>query len=338
MKIVQSQLAFSTSHLATKESRTQESFKSLNPNSKPGLNPAIGGSPEPAKEGSASPVQISDAGRQNLQAEGARKTSNPSRHTDNDPKLALLRMAVEMLTGKKANICDAELGGSQSNGEGGIGMSYERHSSYTETETSNFSAKGMVRTADGQEINFELELNMFRAFHSEEHVQYTLGNLQDPLVLNFAGTAAELSNTTFKFDLFNNGQDVNMRSLQSGSGFLVFYRNGDGKVNNGGELFGAATGNGFAELAALDDDGNGWIDENDKAFNSLYVWNKDDNGNDVMASLKSIGVGAIALTHASTPFSLKDANNKQLGQITDTSVFLMEKGGVGTIQKVDVVV
>jgi hypothetical protein len=335
MKITQSQLAFSTSHLATKESRTQESFKFSKPNSNPGS--AAPGIPAPGKEGATSPVQISDAGRQSLQAESTGRTNSPIRH-DNDPKQALLRMTIEMLTGKKANVCAELRDPLPAGNEGGISMSYERHSSYTETEMSTFSAQGMVRTADGQEINFQLDLTMFRAFHSEEHVEFSMGALKDPLVLNFAGTAAELSDMTFKFDLFGNGQEVDMRSLTSGSGFLVFDRNGDGKVNDGRELFGATTGNGFAELAALDDDGNGWIDENDSAFSSLYIWTKSANGNDVLTSLKDVGVGALALTYASTPFSLKDANNSLLGQITDTSVFLMEKGGVGTIQKVDVVV
>jgi hypothetical protein len=336
MKITQSQLAFSTSHLATKESRTQEFFMPRNPASRLGLNPTAAGSLTPNRENPALPVQVSDAGRQNLQAEGVRRTNNPNRQADNDPKLTLLRMAIEMLTGRKVNVCNAELGDPQSaaNGEDPRGVLFARHSSYTETEMCSFSAQGMVRTADGQEISFQLELNMFRAFHAEEYVEFGAGKREDPLVLNFAGTAAELSNMTFKFDLHGNGQEINMRALQPGSGFLVFDRNGDGKVNDGRELFGAVSGNGFAELAALDDDGNGWIDENDSAYSSLYIW----NGGNTLTSLKDAGVGAIALTYVSTPFSIKDANNKQLGQITDTSVFLMEKGGVGTVQKVDVVV
>jgi hypothetical protein len=338
MIVTKSQLEFSTSHFATKESRTQESFKFSNPNSNPGLSQAATAIPASGKGNAAQPVQISDAGRKSLQAESARGTDSPNRQTDNDPKLTLLRMAIEALTGKKVNVCDAGVRDPRSAGNGGVGMSYERHSSYTETEMSSFSAQGSVTTADGREINFQLDLTMFRAFHSEEHVEFSMGVLQDPLVLNFAGTAAELSDTTFKFDLLGNGQDVDMRSLVSGSGFLVFDRNGDGKVNDGRELFGATSGNGFAELAALDDDGNGWIDENDSAFSSLYVWNKNANGNDVLTSLKDAGVGAIALAYANTPFSLKDADNKLLGQITDTGVFLMEKGGVGTVQKVDVVV
>jgi hypothetical protein len=337
MIITHSQLEFSTSHFATQESRVKESITFSNLNSNSGANPGALNGPSPDGEKTASPVQISDAGRQSLQAEGARRTDNPSRQTDNDPKLTLLRMAIEMLTGKKVSIFDAELRDPQS-AENDVVATYERHSSYTETEMSNFSAQGMVRTADGREISFQLELSMFRAYHTEEHIQLTLGKPSDPLVLNFSGTAAELSDMTFKFDLFSNGQNVDMRSLAPGSGFLVFDRNGDGKVNDGSELFGPLSGNGFTDLAALDDDGNGWIDENDRAFRSLYVWNKDANGNDVMKSLKNAGVGALALSYASTPFSLKDASNNLLGQITDTSVFLMEKGGVGTVQKVDIVV
>jgi hypothetical protein len=247
-------------------------------------------------------------------------------------------MAVEMLTGRKVNISDVELRDPGNASEEGHSV-HERYRSYTETEMTTFSAQGMVRTADGREISFQLDLTMFRAFHTEEYTSSVLGaKPTDPLVINFAGTAAELSDMTFKFDFFSNGEEVNMRALAPGSGFLVFDRNGDGKVNDGSELFGVKSGNGFADLAALDEDGNGWIDENDSAFSSLYIWTKSANGSDVLTSLKDAGVGALALTYANTPFSLKDANNTLLGQITDTSVFLMEKGGVGTVQKVDVVV
>jgi hypothetical protein len=39
---------------------------------------------------------------------------------------------------------------------------------------------------------------------------------------------------------------------------------------NGAELFGARSGDGFAELAALDGDGNGWIDEGDAAWQAWH--------------------------------------------------------------------
>jgi hypothetical protein len=55
-------------------------------------------------------------------------------------------------------------------------------------------------------------------------------------------------------------------------------RNGDGAIDHGRELSGATTGDGFAELAAYDEDGNGWIDENDSIYQHLRIWSKDAQG------------------------------------------------------------
>lgn len=329
MKIASSHLEFSTQYLATQERQTKESLEIVNAN---------GGTVSRQGDASGSPVQISEAARQNLQMEQSRGAGDVNRQTNNDPKLNLLRMAIEMLTGKKIELSDVEIRDPKNAPPSG-GTIYQRDSSYTETEMSDFSAQGSVRTADGREINFQLSMSMFRAYHSEEHVEVRTGAaLKDPLVLNFQGNAAELSDMTFRFDLKADGGEENMRTLKPGSGFLVFDRNSDGKVNDGRELFGATTGDGFGELALLDDDGNGWIDENDSAWKSLYIWTKDAHGQDSMLSLKEANVGAIALTYANTPFSLKDANNDLLGQIRSTGVFLKENGGVGTVQKIDIAV
>ena len=328
MKIVNSHLEFSTQYLATQEKQTTESLEILNVNA--GTVSKQGGPP-------GAPVQIYEAARQSLQMEQSRSASDVNRQTNNDPKLNLLRMAIEMLTGKKIELSDVEIRDpKESSGGGSI---YQRDTAYTETEMSDFSAQGSVRTADGREINFQLSMSMYRAYHSEEHFEVRTGvALKDPLVLNFQGNAAELSDITFRFDLDTDGHEDNMRALKPGSGFLVFDRNNDGQVNDGRELFGATSGDGFRELALLDDDHNGWIDENDSAWNALYVWTKGANGQDNLLSLKEANVGAIALTHANTPFSLKDANNNLLGQIRSTGVFLKENGGVGTVQKIDIAV
>ena len=37
------------------------------------------------------------------------------------------------------------------------------------------------------------------------------------------------------------------------------------------KLFGTSSGDGFKDLAEYDEDGNGWIDENDSIFNRLKV-------------------------------------------------------------------
>jgi len=105
------------------------------------------------------------------------------------------------------------------------------------------------------------------------------------------------------------------------------------------ELFGPASGNGFRELAALDQDGNGWIDENDSAYEQLHVWLKTAaTGDDRLLTLKEANVGAIALAHVGTDFDLKGAGNQTLGQVRSTSVYLGDDGRAGTVQQIDLAV
>jgi len=250
-----------------------------------------------------------------------------------------LRMAIEMLTGEKVRGLVGEIRDPGKTSGADIGARYERHETKVEAEQTDFAAQGKVRTADGREIDFSIQLSMARAYVEESDVTVRYGAaLKDPLVLNFSGTAAELGDARFSFDLDCDGKLDNMRTLASGSGYLFFDRNGDGKVNDGSELFGARSGDGFGELAELDDDGNGWIDENDAAWKSLGVWTKDAQGGDVLRSLAQAGVGAICLQNVATPFSIKDGDNRLQAQIQSTGVFLKENGGVGTVQKVDLAV
>lgn len=116
-------------------------------------------------------------------------------------------------------------------------------------------------------------------------------------------------------------------------------RNGDGKINDGSELFGTKSGDGFKDLAAYDADGNGWIDENDAIFSQLKIWTKDEDGKDKLISLKDADVGAIYLGNADTQFSLKDDDHKLNGEIKKTGIYLHESSGeVGTVNHVDLIV
>ena len=44
--------------------------------------------------------------------------------------------------------------------------------------------------------------------------------------------------------------------MLNGSGYLALDKNGDGTINDGSELFGTRNGDGFADLAQYDEDGN----------------------------------------------------------------------------------
>lgn len=211
---------------------------------------------------------------------------------------------------------------------------------FTDKEVTSFSTMGTVETADGRSINFNLNLEMSREFTQAVGVDYTRKTFCiDPLVINLEGNPASFSDQTFFFDLDSDGKVEELSSLAAGSGFLALDLNNDGVINDGSELFGTKSGDGFKDLAAYDKDGNGWIDENDEVFKHLKVWTKDADGSDRLIAITDAGVGAIYLGHTATEFSLNtlDTNQTQ-GIVRSTGVFLKESGGAGTIQHVDLVV
>ena len=129
----------------------------------------------------------------------------------------------------------------------------------------------------------------------EEEIDFEQLTLCDPLVINLEGNVAQVSDHTFFFDIDCDGVEDEISKLISGSGFLALDQNGDGIINDGSELFGTQSGNGFADLAKFDSDGNGFIDENDEIFDRLKIWCMAENGQPHLYSLKEQGVGAIGL-------------------------------------------
>lgn len=217
-------------------------------------------------------------------------------------------------------------------------LNYNQAIIETEAEETSFSTVGTVRTSDGREIQFNVNVGMSREFQQyyEQDLQLASFTMCDPLVINLDTDVAELADQTFYFDIDGDGELDEVSQLGSGSGYLALDKNGDGVINDGSELFGAASGNGFADLAKYDQDGNGWIDENDEIWHKLKIWCKDENGNDVLYRLADKGVGAICLQNAATDFTLKGDDGRTKGAVRNTGVFLYENGNVGTVQHVDV--
>lgn len=281
---------------------------------------------------------------------------SPEDVIENDPKLLLIKRLIEAMTGQEIQILSAEdlaqstredpdISGlaqeasSEGSERAGWGVRYDCEETHTETETSSFQAAGIVKTADGMEIPFTLDLRMARSFTSSTSISFRAGDaLIDPLVVNFNGPATLLTDQRFSFDLDADGRDESIPFVGGGSGLLAFDRNGDGQINDGRELFGPATGNGFAELSNLDGDDNGWIDERDAAYEGLSIWTKAADGTDVLRGLKESGVGAIFTGCADTAFSLKDNANDLVAQVRRTGLYLTESGRAGSVQQVDIAV
>ncbi|MDY2698496.1 MAG: hypothetical protein SOV61_03020 [Lachnospiraceae bacterium] len=209
-----------------------------------------------------------------------------------------------------------------------------------ESESTTFASKGLVQTADGRNIDFNVEVSMSRAFMSQIDTLEVQEYIKtDPLMINLDTNIDSVSDQKFFFDLDSDGDEEQISFAGKGSGFLALDKNGDGKINDGFELFGTSSGDGFKDLAAYDEDGNGWIDENDSVFSKLKVWTKDENGNDYLIDLKKADVGAIYLSNADTQFSLKDDENNLNAEIKKTGIYLREStGAVGSLNHVDLVV
>lgn len=217
------------------------------------------------------------------------------------------------------------------------GGQYTAEFYYEENETTSFSTDGVVKTSDGREISFNVELTMSRSFtqYTSQTIDFGTPRLMDPLVINLDAPAADVKDQKFFFDLDADGHDEAISRLGAGSGFLALDKNGDGQINDGSELFGALSGDGFADLAKYDHDGNGWIDEADDIFDKLLIWSKDANGNDQLVGLGKAGVGAIYLGAQNTQFSMNNAHNEVNAMVRQTGMFLYENGGIGTIQQLD---
>ena len=208
---------------------------------------------------------------------------------------------------------------------------------YSEYETTEFHAHGNAITEDGRSIDFSVDIMMSRSYMEYTNIPIpSIRNaLCDPLVINTGSATADISDQKFFFDIDADGEEDEISMPGTGSGFLALDKNGDGVINDGSELFGAKSGDGFADLREYDSDGNGWIDENDDIFSKLKVWCKGEDGEDILMDLKEADIGAIYLGAQQTEFTMSGMDGVRDGVIRSTGLFLRESLGVGTIQHVD---
>ncbi|WP_305966008.1 hypothetical protein [Marinobacter salsuginis] len=243
------------------------------------------------------------------------------------------------LMGQQAlSVSRAALGGDAGvEGRGSLSVSAGRYMFYSESESRSFASTGTISLENGETIDFTLSLrqSQSRTYEYSELVQIQERPLTDPLVINFGAATARLTDTLFEFDLNGNGETGQFASLGSGSGYLVLDRNGNGKVDDGTELFGPQSGSGFGELARFDDDGNRWIDANDEIFKSLSVWVQTADGAQALKSLEEVGVQALYVDNVEDRFTLANSQGVPLGQIKGSGIYLTTDGEVRTLEEIN---
>jgi len=139
------------------------------------------------------------------------------------------------------------------------------------------------------------------------------GGGDTPLILAFDDERVAFTNPRGDFDF--SGRDASFATswVSAETPWLAVDRNGNGRIDDGSELFGSMTElpggerapNGFVALAALDDDGDGAITPRDAAFDRLVLWsdsNQDRRSTrDEILSAGQAGLVAIRLDYRDVP-------------------------------------
>ncbi|MCK9395813.1 MAG: hypothetical protein M0Q44_09510, partial [Methylobacter sp.] len=156
---------------------------------------------------------------------------------------------------------------------------------------------------------------------------------KSPIVLDLNGNGIatqDVSNGTF-FDYDGNGFAERTGWATSGDGILVRDLNGNGKIDDGTELFGDRTqlkngqtaANGFAALADLDSNGDSKLDSQDSAWAELNIW-QDRNSDGIanageLKTLSDLGIQSIATGYTTSISTDANGNtHQQQGSYTKT--------------------
>ena len=162
--------------------------------------------------------------------------------------------------------------------------------------------------------------------------------LKDPIIVQYGNQGlGEIEGQT-EFNINQDNTLDNLPIFSGDVGYLVFDKNNNQKADDGTELFGPETGQGFVELAQLDSNKNGFIDDEDEHFEQLYIWQpSNDNGiTEQWLTLKEAEIQAISLSAINTPFDFYDDQEEIQAQLRQSSFAISESGQGRGVHQVDV--
>lgn len=157
----------------------------------------------------------------------------------------------------------------------------------------------------------------------------------DPLVIDLDGDGVETISVLDSTVLFAFGEDDATPAsgwVGTDDGLLALDADHNGTIDDGGELFGNNSENGFAVLARFDTDGDGRITASDERFDELMVW-KDRNSNGISESGELFGLQALNITWLDLEYeNVNEINNRNI--IDKKAVYGTSDGRTGELADV----
>lgn len=165
----------------------------------------------------------------------------------------------------------------------------------TDTSIAGASLETVVATAASRATETRARSLEVTAGDTEEPQQ------ADPLLLDLDGNGFETlgAGRGIDFDIDADGRTDRTSFASGGDAFLALDRNGNGTIDDGGELFGDQHGaaNGYRELARFDDNRDGRIDAYDPVFARLVLVRADEDGRLQTEDLHGAGIRSISLVY-----------------------------------------
>jgi hypothetical protein len=286
-------------------------------------------------EGPRRPGPSADLGLTKVLQQAAKAKETEAAKERLDPEVEKLLLILEKVFGAKgarkfalkmqALQFDQQQAGAPAQPQrAGWGLEYELHERTVEVQTASLSAEAELTLADGSTLAFRLDWSQSSIRIEERSLRVAMGDaqLKDPLVLDLDGDGIRFSGQLARIDLDRDGA-VEAVARPAGA---------DRIVAMDGRLLGADSGQAFRDLAALDGDGNGWIDGGDEAFGRLQLWD-----GLRFSRLAEGGVAALATTSVALPFQHRGEDGGLQAVGRRGGVFLADDGRAGAVAQVDLV-
>lgn len=177
---------------------------------------------------------------------------------------------------------------------------------YLEASFSQSLSIDVLVEADG-DTRISATMSQSASFSAEISIS-SGGKKQDPLVLDLDGDGLETSGIADGafFDIDADGSLDRLSVAARGDALLALDVNGNGRIDDGGELFGDQNGaaNGFTELARYDDNSDGQIDAADSLYAELRLLSFASYSRQLLQSLAGAKVSTIYLGYAEARLDL----------------------------------